>query len=615
MNVRIRNLTFLILVFSTSFLASGQPSNFDNQKVSDDIKRLIEKTNSIGTSVIITNRDSIIYHGQFGKADIENNMPVTDETLFGLGSITKTFTALGILKLVEKGKLKLNDKVFDLAPELPITNKWEKDYPVRIFHLLEHTSGFDELHPKDRAIPVDNDDFSLLSGITYAKNSVITRWEPGSRFAYSNVGYLVVGYIIEKISGKSFNDFMKTEVLIDLKMNQSAIKYDDINHSLLAKSYSSNKKALPFKYVFTRPTASLYSSANDMSKFLIMLLNSGKIEDREFLSAKSYNDFETHHSIKLFENTENGYRLGIFPRFYKGIKWYGHGGSFNQYNSEFEYCHDLQIGVFVVSNGPNATKTVDGILKILHNQFDAKTNDISSNLLSGSNSSFTGYFIPISPRNQLLYPFTELFSGGLKIRTSDNQLFISGVDSPEKRLYITGDNKLSSSKDNLGYQYIFDPSKNMLLTSLGFAYKRKSVILMISLGVILTISIGCILMSQLVFGLRTIRTVWKRESITISAQTLLELSGSILLIGIVTFLFSTGSDNIHVPNVASIILFLTTIGFPILTIIGIVYLIKEKLKMRSLLSKTYVLGLTTSLVFSVSYLYYWDLLAFKIWNY
>lgn len=608
------NLTFL-LILSSSFFASGQQRNFDSQKADDEIRRLIEKTNSAGTSVIITNPDTIIYRGQFGIADIENNISVTDETLFGLGSITKTFTALGILKLIEAEKLKLTDKVFDIAPELPITNKWERDYPVRIFHLLEHTSGFDELHPKDRTIPISNDEYPLFNGITHVKNSLMTRWEPGSRFAYSNVGYLVAGYIIEKVSGKNYNDFIKTEVLNGLRMNQSAIKLDEIKLDLLAKSYSSNKKELPFKHVFTRPTASLYSSANDMSKFLQMLLNKGKMDYGDFLSTTNFNDFETHHSIRLFQNTENGYRLGVFPRFYNGVKWYGHGGSFNQYNSEFEYCHELQIGIFVVSNGPNSTKTVDGILEILHNQFNTNTKGISSNALSKSNNSFTGYFIPISPRNQLLYPFTELFNGGLHIKNRNNQLFISGIDSPEKRLYITGGNKLSSSKSNLGYQYIFDPARNTLLTSLGFAYERKSLILMVTLVLMVAISIGCLLISQIVLGIKTIKTIWNKEGFAIRAQTLLELSGTIILIGLISFLISAGSNNIHEPNAASVILFLTTISFPLLTIIGVAYLIKDKLRKRSFLSKIYLLGLTSSLIFSVSYLYYWDLLAFKIWSY
>jgi CubicO group peptidase (beta-lactamase class C family) len=236
-------LTFLLAVFQTHFFAYGQTSNFDKQKVSGDIRHLIQNTNSIGTSVVITSADSIIYFEGFGNADLEKNTLVTEQTLFGLGSITKTFTALAILKLVEAGKLNLDDKVLDLAPELPITNKWEKDFPVRVYHLLEHTSGFDELHPKDKTITVKNDDFPLLEGINIVKNSLKTRWQPGSRHAYSNVGYLVAGYIIEKISGQSYNIFIKSEVLEPLGMNQSTIKLEEINPDLLAKSYSSNKKS------------------------------------------------------------------------------------------------------------------------------------------------------------------------------------------------------------------------------------------------------------------------------------------------------------------------------------------------------------------------------------
>jgi hypothetical protein len=215
----------------------------------------------------------------------------------------------------------------------------------------------------------------------------------------------------------------------------------------------------------------------------------------------------------------------------------------------------------------------------------------------------------------LLYPFTELFNGGLQIKNRDNELYISTIDSPEKRLYITGENKLSSTKGNLGYQYIFEPSKDMLFTSLGFAYERKSIILVAVLAFMLVISIGYILISQLVLGVKTIKTIWNRKVIAIKAQTFLEFSASSLLIGLVTFLISASSDNIHEPSATSIILLLTTISFPLLTVIGIVFLIKDKLKNKSLLTKTYLLGLTTSLIFSVSYLYYWDLLAFRIWSY
>ncbi|MFN5554916.1 MAG: serine hydrolase domain-containing protein [Chryseotalea sp.] len=608
-------LTFLLIVFQTHFFAQGQPSNFDKQKVGGEIRHLIQNTNSVGTSVVITNADTIIYFEGFGNADLEKNTLVTEQTLFGVGSITKTFTALAILKLVEAGKLNLSDKVLDLAPELPITNKWEKDFPVRVYHLLEHTSGFDELHPKDKTIPVENDDFPLLDGINIVKNSLKTRWQPGSRHAYSNVGYLVAGYIIEKIAGQSYNIFIKSEVLQPLGMNQSTIKLDEINADLLAKSYSNNRKVRPYEHVFTRPTASIFSSARDMSRFIQLILRNGKTEQETFLNERTIRDLETHHSIKLFQNTENGYRLGIYPRFYNGTKWFGHGGAFNEYKSEFEYSHELQLGIFVVSNGPNATRTVSSILEILHNHLHGKSINKLKDVETGSKNSYNGYYTFISPRHQLMYPFAELFNGGFFIKSKDDKLFISSIDSQDRQLYITGENTFSSSKDKVGYQYIFDPSASSVYTSLGFTYERKSFPLILTLGILLISSIVISLISQLVLVISTLMTFRNKKNRTTKAQILLELSASILLIGIVTFPLSGSMENVHKPNAVSITLFITTACFPILTIIGITYLIRGKFKDRSVINKSYLIGLAISLLFTSLYLCYWDIFAFRIWSY
>jgi CubicO group peptidase (beta-lactamase class C family) len=612
LNLIMRLLFFILCI---PFTTSSQNLSINHVKLSHDIKQIIQKTNSTGTSIVITNKKRTIYEDHFGKADVKNNISVTGETLFGLGSITKTFTSLAILKLVDAGKLNLNDNVMDIAPELPIINKWNKDHPVRIVHLLEHTSGFDEVHPKDRTITVSDDDYPLFKSITQVKNSLIIRWEPGSRFAYSNVGYLVAGYIIEKVSGKAYNDFIKTEVLSVLEMNQSAIRLNEINVATLAKSYASNRTPLPFARVFTRPTASLYSSANDMSNFLIMLLNKGKINKTELISNESFDDFETHHSIQLFQQTENGYRLGIFPRFYKGTKWYGHGGAFNGYKTEFEYCHSMQLGIYVASSGPNATRTVNNILEIIHQQLDTEEKVVAVNTTNVDLDSFTGYYIPISPRNQLLYPFTELLIGGLMIKNKNDQLFISELNGTPIQLYGVDSNKLSHAKNLLGYHHVFDTSKHTLLTSLGFTYKRKSLILMIGLILTISTSLVFILLSQLILTIRIIKMIWKHDGIRLKAQTLLETSSLIFLIGTITFFISITGENIHQPNTASIAFFLSTMIYPVLSFIGLMYLIKDWLKIKSTLSKCYLVSLTTSLLFSITYLAYWNFIGLRIWIY
>lgn len=315
----LRIISLLVFLITLSFSTQGQPA-FNWHKLKSETENLLRQNGSVGASIIVVNRDSALFSQGFGYANLEHNFKITDCTLFVLGSITKTFTSLGILKLVEEGKLSLDDEVIKLTPDLPIKNKWAEQFPVKVYHLLEHTSGFDEFHLKDRSIPVLDDEFPLMGGIHIVKNSLKTRWQPGTRFAYSNVGYLVAGYLIEKVSGRSYNDFMLQEVLKPLKMTNSSIRLKDIDQDLLAKSFAYSKEELPFKHVFTRPTASLISSAKDMGQFLQIFLNQGD----SFLNTDTFDDFERHHSIKAFDGTKNGYRLGIYPRFHKGREWLGH---------------------------------------------------------------------------------------------------------------------------------------------------------------------------------------------------------------------------------------------------------------------------------------------------
>lgn len=574
---------------------------------------LLTKNGGVGASVIIVNRDSVLYFNGFGFTDLDNHFAITDSTLFVLGSITKTFTAIGILKLVEDGKLKLGDEVKKLVPELPISNIWEDEFPLRVYHLLEHTSGFDELHLKDKSIPVINDEFSLLDGIQIVKNSLKTRWKPGTRFAYSNVGYLVAGYLIEKVSGKDYNDFMAQEVLEPLEMTKSSLRFKDINQELLAKSYSYSKTELPFKHIFTRPTGSLISSTKDMGQFLMILLNKGGT----FLNKDVFKEFEKHRSIEDFNKTENGYRLGIYPRFHKGRKWLGHGGSINQYNSEFEYCPELGLGIFIVSNGPNATKTVDGVLNAFHNLIPETLKSLTNSEEANIESDLTvleGYYILTSPRNQMAYPFTELFNSGLFVESEKDRLSLSSFDGRKFKLIQTGVNTFSPSGLMNEYQCVFDNSNStdVLYTSLGYSYKKVPFFLMAVLAVILMISLLVVCLSQISLSGRIVNFI-RKKVIVFSPQLTFEIGSSILLVGCVIYLLVGTLEDIHEPQFLTIVLYLCTIIFPFFTVLGMAQTFKHKF--RQLVSRVWAIGLATSMTIISFYLIYWGFFGFAIWKY
>jgi len=137
-----------ILFFLLPFLTLAQPDSilYDFSSLDQQIESILQTQGVAGAQLAIINRDGILWGGNYGYADLENNRPVTDKTMFRIGSITKSFVAVSVMMLVEKGQLSLDDPIKELAPELSFKNQWEYANPVQLVHLLEHTAGFDDMH-------------------------------------------------------------------------------------------------------------------------------------------------------------------------------------------------------------------------------------------------------------------------------------------------------------------------------------------------------------------------------------------------------------------------------------------------------------------------------------
>ena len=214
----------LALLFIT-LTSSGQqtrPNESLNDLV-DSINSLIQTEHIVGLTLGIATQDSVIFSGGFGYADLENKIPVEENTLFRMGSITKMFVSLGISRLVEEGKLHFNDELKKIAPDVPFQNEWEHTHPVRVIHLLEHTSGFDDVK-LNAMYSLSSKENHGVDMMLVHKNSMICRWRPGERTAYSNPNYAILGYIIEKLSGKAYDQYL-TEIILDpLGMTNSNFK-------------------------------------------------------------------------------------------------------------------------------------------------------------------------------------------------------------------------------------------------------------------------------------------------------------------------------------------------------------------------------------------------------
>lgn len=221
---------FVLVFFSTS---CKQENKSIMNPIDNILNQQIEKSKTPGVQYYFFDQDSIIYSYLGGFADIENNKKVTDQSTFAGYSTTKTFTALAIMQLIEKGKIQLDDPVADYVSDLP--------YPetITIKQLLAHSAGIPNpmplkwIHTREEHDTFDRDAF--FSGIYQKYNKV--RSEPNEKFAYSNLGYVLLGQLIEETSGLGYEEYIRQNILDTLGLSENEIAFVINDPAIRAKGY------------------------------------------------------------------------------------------------------------------------------------------------------------------------------------------------------------------------------------------------------------------------------------------------------------------------------------------------------------------------------------------
>jgi len=179
-------------------------------------KKVLDAEHVPGAGIALVSNGQILWCGGIGKADLSQNRDITCDTQFRVGSISKTFVSLALLKLEEEGRINLQSRLQDVAPEVPVKNSWESTNPVRITNLLEHTAGFDDMALREVYNTKDSPSISLLQVLQRFPNPQNVRWPPSTRFTYSNPDYGVAGYLVEKIGGQPWTSYIRTNILAPL---------------------------------------------------------------------------------------------------------------------------------------------------------------------------------------------------------------------------------------------------------------------------------------------------------------------------------------------------------------------------------------------------------------
>src|SRR5260370_247373 len=262
-----------------------QPHPKTLQELQHAMKDVLDKEHVPGAGVALVANGEVLWCGGFGEADIAAKRATGCDTEFRVGSISKTFVALALLKLQEEGKINLYARLQDSAPEGPFQNRWEVTHPVRVVNLLEHTAGFDDLEPSEVYNAHDRYDFPLLEVFKRFREPQKARWPPGTRMSYSNPGNAIAGYLIEKTTGKPFDQYIRETFLRPMGMERAGYPFTEANRALLATAYEGNPpRASGYPFIYLRPAGDLKASPGELAKLVQFLLRRGKPGDAHLVN-------------------------------------------------------------------------------------------------------------------------------------------------------------------------------------------------------------------------------------------------------------------------------------------------------------------------------------------
>ncbi len=304
-----------------------------------------------GVSFAVVTPDAVLRMGGLGILDWDKPAPVTQDTIFRIGSVTKIFTASALLQLQQEGKLKLSDRVRQHAPRASYTNPWEDTHPIRIEQLLEHTAGLQDL-TKEEFENSDAKPLTLEEGLALRPDSRTVRWQPGLHASYSNSAYGLAGYVIEQVLNQRYEDVIQARLFDPLGMRSSGFFQDDASRARLATGYEPDGKTpLRYWHMIMRPFGGIHTTARDMVPFLQMLLKGGRHGEIELLSRESMRRMETPlTTLAARSGLRFGYGLGVHQYIHRGFVFFGHGGDADGYLAHFGYNRSLRTAYFIAIN-------------------------------------------------------------------------------------------------------------------------------------------------------------------------------------------------------------------------------------------------------------------------
>ena len=443
-----------------------------------NIDNVLAEENLVGVAWILIGENGEANVGSAGLQDNSSGAAFTSDTRFHVGSLTKTMLATGVLSLATEGRIDLDAPAIHYLPHLFPDNPPTGFSDITVRHLLDHTAGLNDAHMwqmfSERAEP----DAQLSTAFPDPKKQLRVRTLPGSRFSYSNMGYTLLGMIIESVVGTRYETYLDEHVLAPLKMHDSTFAFTtqegEKADPTLAWGHVDDRSRYPASPIFLRPAGQFTTTAPDLARFAEFLMGDGVLDGRPFVDKSLLRS----QGIPVGTEAANagliaGYALGFGRRDRHGVVGYCHGGNivgfvamlciFPGEHKAFAYSVNTDSET---ANYGRFDKLFIEALKITEAPPPQTANPASDI------SKWHGRYV-LSPNRFQMFEYLDTVFGAIKVSADDGFLALASLQQETRRLRPVGDYLYSASDRTTTSHVFFRDKQSGYLVSDGFRTYEK----------------------------------------------------------------------------------------------------------------------------------------------
>jgi CubicO group peptidase (beta-lactamase class C family) len=416
--LRIILVSFILLCLNCSSLHPDRPvfekGDFPGAVAVLDtiIRKNLKRQRIPGAAVALVHEGRVVFSRCYGYADTGKKVPITEDTYFMVGSLTKSFTALAVLKLIEQGKVDLHADIRKYIPDFSIKNLYDGEVPITVNHLLTHTSGL----MIDFYVHLTGEKkYSNADLLSQLRNEYLC-FKPGSASKYSNIGYRLLGMMIEQVTGERFESYLGKEVFEPLGLNKSSFRYTDDMALHMSKGHNGDTEITRVDNE-DKSASGLFSTLKDMTVFLKFLSSeaipsTGGINHDNIIDSIIKN---ANPAIDTFYDSKNIYSSGWYLNSYQfqGVHTVlSSSGNINGFSTAMTYLPEERLGIVILTNSSLGWKAnMDIIARGLRSLIDA-TNGPGTRRPDGENQKnikSTAEYEPLCGRHVGFGPIVDIF--------------------------------------------------------------------------------------------------------------------------------------------------------------------------------------------------------------